>query len=191
MSVHLGDRVRTFDLPDNEVMEIELDEWIAAGTNLQLSYPTDGLRQAGNGNFKFQYRFAHEYIKEHDPQLYATVLGDIAPKKNREKGKDPAHWSHWVDYWQGPRPRVFSTEVEGPIYESWPPKRQIALLGEDPKVENAAAILRPIAQRAWRREVLDGELDSIVRLVQARKDSRLSLRESRVPSKLSRSESRR
>jgi hypothetical protein len=168
LSVHLGDRVRTFDLPDEEVMEIELDEWIAAETRLELSYPTDGLRMRGNGNFKFQYAIAHDYLKENDPQRYAKVLAEIIPKAPGRTRKQPGHWSHWKDEWQGPRPRLFSAEIEGPIYERWPPKRQIALLGEDPKVENAAAILRPIAERAWRREVREGELDGIVDLVQSR-----------------------
>ena len=47
LSVHLGDRVMVFTLPDEDVMEIVLDEWITAGTRLELSYPTDGLRLEG------------------------------------------------------------------------------------------------------------------------------------------------
>ena len=73
-----------------------------------------------------------------------------------------------MDHWQGPRPRLLSATVEGPFYESWPPKRQVALLGKNPSAKNAAAILRPIAERAWRRLVRDGELKPIVALVQAK-----------------------
>lgn len=167
LNVHLGDRVHTYELPDNEVRVIEIDEWMTAGTNVQLSYPTDGLRQRNNGNFKFQYGIAADYIQNKDPELYAKVLKEVVPK-SRGRSKAPNHWSHWTDYWQGPRPRVFDAEVEGPIYESWPPKRQVALLGNQPKATNAEAILRPIATRAWRRDVRDGELDSIVQLVQTR-----------------------
>ena len=160
LNVHLADRVFTFDLPDEEVMEIELDEWIAAGTKLQFSYPTDGLRMRGNSNFKFQYAIAGDYIRQNKPELYAEVVANLDPKK-----KGAGHWSNWVEYWQGPRPRLFSAEVEGPIYDAWPPQRQVALLGNSPKAENAAAILEPIAERAWRRSVREGELDSIVELV--------------------------
>lgn len=167
LSVHLGDRVRTFELPDNKVKVIELDEWIVAGTKIQLSYPTDGLRQRGNGNFKFQYAIAHDHIKQNDPELYAKVFKEVVPK-SRGRSNAPGHWSHWTESWQGPRPRVFGAEVEGPIYESWPPKRQVALLGDDPRASDAEAILRPIAARAWRRDVVDGELDTIVQLVQSR-----------------------
>ena len=167
LNVHLGDRVHTYELPDNEARVIEIDEWITAGTKVQLSYPTDGLRQRANGNFKFQYGIGADHIQKNNPDLYAKVLSEVVPK-SKGRSKSPGHWSHWTNYWQGPRPRVFGAEVEGPIYESWPPKRQVALLGDHPKVTDAESILRPIAARAWRRAVQDGELDAIVQLVQSR-----------------------
>ncbi len=164
LRAHMGDRMRDFDLPDGEIMEIELNEWLAAGTRFQLSYPTDGLRLIGNGNFKFQYRIAHDYIKVNDRELYERVVRDEVPK-SKFRSSAPNHWSHWTGYWQGPRPRLFNAEVEGPFFDSWPPPRQVALIGRNPKVADAEAILRPIAERAWRRDVGDGELDSIVALV--------------------------
>ena len=165
LRAHMGDRIRTVDLPDGEIMEIELEEWLAEGTRVLLSHPTDGLRMKGNGNFKFQYRIAHDYIKENDQELYQYVVNEEVPfAKNRQD--NPGHWVHWTEYWQGPRPRLYSAEIEGPLFESWPPKRQIALLGENPRSENALEILRPIAERAWRRKVDENELDSIVDLVE-------------------------
>lgn len=166
LTVRMGDRERVFDLPDEEVMEIKLDEWIAAGSRLRLHYPTDGLKMRGNGNFKFQNAIAGFHLKEHEPERYAKIVAAIKPNRSgRQRGADS--WQHWVDYWQGPRPRVFSAVIEGPIYESWPPKRQVALLGDNPSIEKAAEILRPIAERAWRRPVRDGELDRIVSLVRS------------------------
>ncbi len=167
LSVHLGDRVRVFDLPDEVRADIDLDEWITEGTRLELSYPTDGLRLWGNGNFKFQFAIAHDYIKRTDPQRYAAVLEERLPKAPARTAQNPRHWSHWTEQWQGPRPRLFSAEIEGPLYESWPPRRQVALLGKDPRASDAAVILRPIAERAWRREPHDGELEPIVRLAQS------------------------
>lgn len=168
LKVHLGDRVRTLDLPDEEPGEIALDEWVAAGTRLELSYPTDGLRLRGNGNFKFQFAIAHDHIRETDPDLYAAVLRERLPQAPSRTAANPRHWSHWTEQWRGPRPRLFSAEIEGPIYESWPPERQVALLGAEPTGHNAAAILLPIAERAWRRAVSAAELDPIVRLVESR-----------------------
>lgn len=168
LRVHLGDRVRDFDLPDETPTEIEIDEWIAAGTRLELSYPTDGLRVRGNGNFKFQFAIAHDYIRKTDPELYAAVLEEKLPRAPARTAKNPRHWSHWTEQWQGPRPRLFSAEIEGPYYDSWPPGRHLALLGEAPEGEDAESILLPIAERAWRRDVQPGELDPIVRLVESR-----------------------
>ncbi len=166
LSVQLGDRERVFDLPDEQVRKIELQEWIAAGSRLRLQHPTDGLRLRGNGNFKFQNAITGEHLKQYQPDLYARGVAAIEPKKFK-RGLPPQSWHHWVDYWQGPRPRIFSAVVEGPFYESWPPVRQTALLGTDPRAENTESILTPIAERAWRREVREGELDRIVALVQA------------------------
>ena len=166
LRVHLGDRIRDFDLPDGEILEIELDEWIARGTRVLLSHPTDGLRMKGNGNFKFQYRITRDYLEKHNQELYQYVVREEVPVAKNRKDR-PDHWVHWTKYWQGPRPRLFSAEIEGPLYETWPPKRQVALLGQEPRVENAAGILRPIAERAWRRELRQGELEPIVELVQS------------------------
>lgn len=168
LAVHLGDRTRVFDLPDGKLIDIEMREWIAAGTRPELSYPTDGLRFRGNGNFKFQFSIGHDYIKQHDPELYDRVLKEMLPKAPARTARSPRHWSHWTEHWQGARPRLFRAEVEGPLYASWPPKRQIELLGENPRAQDAAMILRPIAERAWRRQVGDRELDPIVRLVRSK-----------------------
>ena len=169
MSVRLGDRERTFELPDEELIEITLHEWIAAGSRLRLHHPTDGLRMRGNGNFKFQNAITGEYLKQHQPERYASVVAAIQPTKSG-KIRSPESWHNWVDHWMGPRPRVLGAVVEGPYYQSWPSERQVALIGVNPSVADAEAILRPIAERAWRRDVRDGELDRIVQLVRARAD---------------------
>ena len=118
-------------------MDIELDEWLAAGTRIRMSHATDALRLRGNGNFKFQYRITHDTLTARS-RSYAKLVQEIVAK-SKGASKGPEHWSYWTEYWQGPRPRLFSAEIEGPIYESWPPKRQTALLGENPTVKNAAA----------------------------------------------------
>lgn len=167
IEVQLGNRTRTFNLPDDEVLEIKLTEWLAAGSRLRLSYPTDGLTQRGNGNFKFQNAIAGEHIKEHDPKLYDRVASSISPPKSG-RTRSPAAWQNWVQHWHGPRPRVLSAEVEGPLQKTWPPQRQAALIGENADVQNALAILKPIAERAWRRKVQDAELSQILQLVQTK-----------------------
>lgn len=168
LTAEMGDRRKTFNLPDDKTLEIELDEWLAAGTRFRLHYPTDGLKFRGNGNFKFQYAIGGEHIKRTNPKLWQEVVDGPKARRNNGERRRPETWHNWTDYWQGPRPRILGATVEGPFYESWPPKRQLALLGEKPTANKAAAILRPIAQRAWRRTPRDGELSPIVALVQAK-----------------------
>lgn len=167
MTVHMGDRKRTVDLPDEQVMEVRLDEWLAAGTRFRLQHPTDGLKMRGNGNFKFQNAIAGFHLKENDPEQWKNIVAGRGKGKLR-KPNAPNSWHNWVEYWRGPRPRVFGAVVEGPFYESWPPKRQVVLLGENPEAKNAVKILKPIAERAWRRSIQPGELDRIVDLVQTK-----------------------
>lgn len=170
LRVHLGNVTRDYELPDDDVLEIAIDEWLAAGTPIELSYPTDGLRFRGNGNFKFQYSIAHDYLQKHDRKLYEHVVTEEIPKA-KIRARRPSSWHYWTDHWQGPRPRIFNAEVEGPFFDAWPPTRTTALLGEAPHVSQAAEILSPIATRAWRREASDEDLAPLLSLVKARAES--------------------
>ena len=167
MDVLMGNRKRTFELPDNDVLEIQLDEWLACGSRLRFQYPTDGLTLRNNGNFKFQNAITGEYLQTHDPQLYAKVVAGIVHKPGRRVLK-PSSWHHWVNHWRGPRPRILGATIEGPFYRQWPPARQQQLLGTQPTVANAESLLRPIAERAWRRPVTSQQLEQIVALVQTK-----------------------
>lgn len=170
LRMELGSRHVDFPLVEGAMQEFTATHWLAANTPIRFSFQTDGLRLIGNGNFKFQHRIAHDYIKTHDPTLYQRIVKEEVPKA-KSRSTQPSHWVHWVPYWQGPRPLLSSVEIEGPFYKSWPPQRQVALVGREPKVANAAAILKPIAQRAWRRDVSDEELAPIIRLVESQSSS--------------------
>jgi hypothetical protein len=160
----MGDREKIFELPDEKIVELEIDEWLSAGTRFRLQHRTDGLKMRGNGNFKFQNAITGFYLKENQPEVWKRVVANLRTKPGRRPQK-PDTWHNWVNHWMGPRPRLFSAVVEGPYFESWPPKRQRKLIGRSPSVTKAEGILRPIAERAWRRPVREGELDRIVALV--------------------------
>lgn len=170
LTVQMGERQQTFDLPDDQVVELELFEWLAAGTRLQLRHPTDGLRMKGNGNFKFQNAITGRYLEQHNPQLFQEVVASASKQRNGRK-RSAYDWHNWVDHWMGPRPQILGAEIEGPSFEQWPSVRQTRLLGAEPEVDQAASILLPIARRAWRRDVQPEELTPIVALVQQKAES--------------------
>lgn len=70
-------------------------------------------------------------------------------------------------------PRVFLDylEVEGPLYDQWPPKSHTTLLfrGEqaDENSEYAREIFKRFLPRAWRRPITDEELEPILKVVQS------------------------
>lgn len=101
----------------------------------------------------------------HEPDRYQAAVAKLETKRRH---RELHSWHNWTEHWEGARPRLYSAVVEGPFYESWPPVRQKALLGENPSIGQAAEILAPIAERAWRRKLRKGELDKIVALVESR-----------------------
>ena len=169
LSIEMGDRIERFALADEAITVIKTRQWLAAGTQIELGYPSDGLRMLGNGNFKFQHRITHDHLLEHDPQLYRRVIEDEVPKAKFRNDR-PSHWVHWVPHWRGPRPRVFEVRVSGPEYDQWPPVRQRDLLGPSPKIRDIEEILHRFARRAWRREPEKAELEPMVALVRMHGD---------------------
>jgi hypothetical protein len=92
-----------------------------------------------------------------------------------------------ADKYQGPGLAVQWIEVEGPLYDAWPPESHRRIFGELPqkpaptynyskRVEvtskdpeaDAARILRSFARRAFRRAVTDDDLKPFMKLVKTR-----------------------
>jgi mono/diheme cytochrome c family protein len=170
LRIAMGAKHKDIQLPEEGFEEFVFDEWLVAGTPIRFRHHTDGLRMIGNGNFKFQNRIAHDYIKANKPALYQRVVTEEVPKA-KFRSTSPSHWVHWVPYWEGPRPIIADAIIEGPIFESWPPQRHVQLLGEQPKASSAGQILLPLARRAWRRPVTFDELQPIVNLVESQAES--------------------
>lgn len=161
-----GSQWTDIELPVGDPKTFQYSLWLTKGTPLEFMHHTDGLRLIGNGNFKFQNRIAHDYIKANKPDLYEHVVKNEVPKA-RFRSSSPSHWVHWVPYWQGPRPLIAGVTIEGPVFENWPPKQLVSLLGDNPKASNAVSILKPMAERAWRRDVTKEELKPIAALVES------------------------
>ncbi len=166
LKIQMGDREHLVDLPDEEAMDIKLDEWLTAGTELKFWHETDAFRMLHNGSFKHQRAIAGAYLKKADPAAFQRIFDQQKSLQKRFPTRTADHSVFWRNVWHGARPRLFSVDIEGPLFESWPPKRQVALLGENPTVEQALEILKPIAERAWRRAATDDELMPMVALVE-------------------------
>jgi hypothetical protein len=90
--------------------------------------------------------------------LYDYSLPRVLENFWMQTGDEFARPELWVDW----------IEIEGPIYESWPPPSQRRLLKSERQTwvfenaeqarEAAKEVLQPFMQRAFRRPVLDGEL---------------------------------
>lgn len=74
-------------------------------------------------------------------------------------------------------PRVFLDylEVEGPLYDQWPPKSHTSLLskgdGAEENLEYAREIFAEFLPRAWRRPISPSEVDPIVTVVETELES--------------------
>ncbi len=174
--VRLGAHDHVFELPDEELAEITLDEWLADGSQLSLHHPTDAHRMLHNGGFKHQAILEGEYLERNDPVEWKRLFEERYQEMTRgmpstKHDRDPSESKYWRYLWRGARPAIYSVEIDGPTFESWPPKRQVALVGANPDIQNAHDILEPIARRAWKRSLKPGELDSIVAFVETSAES--------------------
>ncbi|MGH7225194.1 MAG: DUF1592 domain-containing protein, partial [Gemmataceae bacterium] len=90
-----------------------------------------------------------------------------------------------VDKYKGPGLAVHWLEVEGPLYDSWPPPSHRRIFGDLPRtmvdknrehveviskdpLADAERILRKFARRAYRRSLTDADLQPLLALVKAK-----------------------
>lgn len=96
---------------------------------------------------------------------YVPIADRVLPP--REKGK-PREWP-----WQDPQLVIDQVEITGPGNDSWPIAlhRAVTAAGEGVADEpaRAAAILRDVATRAWRRPVTEEEVGPLVELYRRRR----------------------
>jgi hypothetical protein len=119
-----------------------------------------------------------EFVSRFEPRSAVSILPyGLGNAVSNFPGKAPKY--------PGPGLAVHWVEVEGPLYESWPPPSHRALFGELaqeplPKdrsflevvsknpVSDAERLLRGLVRRAFRRDVSDAEIRPFVDLVKVR-----------------------
>ncbi len=179
-----------FELPDDQPKWFEARVWLDAGYQPRFTFPNgpSGVKQLRFPLLQKYPELFPKFIKGYlttanpgDPEFdLAKARQKRSPKKAGGDGtlttegtkrdiNSQAGWSQFFAEYQGPRVRVFEIELEGPINERWPTPSHKALFGDlAPTMENAEAILRRFASRAFRRPVADDELQVLTELVQHR-----------------------
>jgi len=86
-----------------------------------------------------------------------------------------------LDHSKLPRLYLDWLELEGPVYEQWPPKSHVALFFKGDGAKNDLSYAREMFEqflpRAWRRPVTRDEVDPIVRLIQQELDQGVKFEE--------------
>ncbi len=107
---------------------------------------------------------------EKDNVNYLAGLREIGVRSEYTDGRDM------------PRLLIESVEFEGPLVDTWPPAQHTRLLpaqqvGEDVSTYSAR-VLRQFATQAYRRPVIDAELQVLLRVAQQSRESGNSLQQS-------------
>jgi hypothetical protein len=111
---------------------------------------------------------------ERSGRISLRITNDYMPiadrvKPQSEKGKPP----EWP--WTEPQLVIDHIEVTGPGTDAWPPSRHQALVAVGEKIsgerDRAAAILREVASRAWRRPVDAAEIAPFVKHYEQRRQA--------------------
>ena len=169
---------------DRQVAEFEIaDEpawyeariWLDKGYQPRLTFPNGPIRVKPLKkplvmNYPDTFLgFIRENVITEGPINDQTIAEAYSPGAINRRGRG---WAAFFREYQGPRIRVYEIEIEGPLYEEWPPASHVALFGDlEPRLENARAILERFASRAYRRPAQPGEIAPLLALVNARAES--------------------
>lgn len=147
-------RVAEFELGDDGPRVYEARVWLEAGYVPRVTYD--------NGPSVMPMLEFFNLRAKHHPELV-----DLYPGRQWKDDSERlfTEGADFLRVYAGPRVRVFSIELEGPFYPTWPPASRTRLLGEEQPIDLAATFTR-FADRAFRRPLDEGELDPILELVE-------------------------
>ncbi len=137
------------DLPDDQPEWLTTEVWLDRGYQPRLTYQ--------NGPYFFK-SLPHPLHRRY-PELFPVKLV----------------YSNWWDVCQQiktPQIRVYGVEIEGPLYDQWPPASHRIIFGDRPfTADRIPEIIESFATRAFRRPVRPDELDSLLQLVEQRRQT--------------------
>ena len=160
--------VKVWDLPDDQPEIFTQRVWLRKGAVPFVSW-ANGVSSKGNIR-KVAEKYHPEVIRATKTQLDAASLGnakDVALVARLLKNKDNSVLS---EVYHGPRMRVWGLDIEGPIYDQWPPASHQMLFGSETdaaRVDIAHAVQR-LAARAFRRPVEPDDVEHYVAFIRRR-----------------------
>ncbi len=134
-------------LADNTPQEYRFRVWLDKGFNFGFRYvngPVDHRRTV----LKVQEKYHPETKTTNYKDVFSSEPSEILDR-------------YLSDVYAGPRVRIYETSIVGPELEAWPPTNYQALFGADPSGQLDAPpdqMIRQFARRAFRRPVLDAEI---------------------------------
>ncbi|QDT11769.1 DUF1592 domain-containing protein [Planctomycetes bacterium K23_9] len=129
-----------------------IDNWVPPYNNMHPTYDREGSKE-----LIAAYRKKQKALK--DAGKSYQIYGTSQSINMRDA------WSQFYAEYDGPRVRVHEIQIEGPIFDSWPPAHHRRLFGTvRPSDKNAERLISRFAQRAFRRPVSDATLDSLLDL---------------------------
>jgi len=104
-------------------------------------------------------------IKRYHPELFNNVERRRLPRKE-EQAVVNQQTEILVKNYLGPTIRVYEIEIEGPLYDQWPPPSRTSVFGKrNPNKVKSSDVLTRFAKRAYRRPVRSKEIAHILELV--------------------------
>lgn len=132
-----------------------IDNWVPPFNNMHPGYETERSKEL-IAAFRRKQRALKAAGKPY--QIYGT--------SNSINMRDA--WGQFYAEYDGPRVRVYEIQIEGPVFDNWPPPHHRRLFGTvRPSDKNAARLISRFAEQAFRREVSIGALASLVDLYQS------------------------
>jgi hypothetical protein len=145
--------VQVWDLPDEKTDVFTRRVWLRKGAVPFVSW-ANGVSSKGNIR-KVAEKHHPEVIRATKTQLDSASLGnakDVALVARLLKNKDNRILS---EAYHGPRMRVWGMDIEGPVYDRWPPASHRMLFGSETDASSIDVdqVVQRFAARAFRRPV--------------------------------------
>lgn len=139
--------IKIIALEDNTPREYKVTAWLDKGFDFGFRY--------ANGPISHK-RTVLKVQEKYHPETITSNYRDAFAEEPSEQLES------WLsDAYEGPRVRVYSTKIEGPIADVWPPRTYQKLLATDEHGEIDVAphqLIRDFARKAFRRPVLESEI---------------------------------